>query len=126
MPFVRQRDGTNQDETTQSAAGSVRVRLELLRCDVCGTTETTRAHFLAFDNGRWQVDLCRLHLQETEAVITGLASTGEPIIVRRRDEAESEWTYLESLGFQRHRGRKTAAEREALAARSQIAPLPAT
>ena len=98
-----------------------RVILETITCDKCGQQiDTAIGRRIAVDKDTWELDLCA-----TDAAVFDRA-VGEWVIGARKAVSESrrpapqakdEWKYLDSLGFTRHRGRKTAAAKEALSAR---------
>jgi hypothetical protein len=103
--------------------------VETVTCDVCGKeTENATTVVLGWGKEQWELDLCdedNAKVSETfDGWIRGArkvrATRGRPSPRSPRDSGgpsnsrQSDWDYLESLGFKRHRGRKTAAEHEAL------------
>src|SRR5688572_22429979 len=97
--------------------------IETITCDRCGRlTSEAEQVVLAWGRDQWELDVCPTDMQKLEAqfgkwVAKGRkpsreSRAGHPRR-RRREETLDEWAYLESLGFQRHRGRRSAAEIEA-------------
>ncbi len=92
--------------------------IETTACDICGAAiEADRKESIAIGSSRWELDLCKkdltaLNKQFAEWTKTArrIGSSGR----RSARQAQGEWEYLESLGFTRHRGRKSAAEAAAL------------
>lgn len=93
-----------------------RVVIEEVSCDVCGNPVGDGAdQRISLGTEYWEIDLCAQHLAEMRGAFERWRNAGRRISsTRRRSIAEDEWDYLETLGFSRHRGRKTAAERAAL------------
>jgi hypothetical protein len=101
--------------------------IEVVTCDLCGRDASEDLSVvLGWDDDRWRIDLCQADYNriagQFDKWITNaeLAPTRTSRARGRKAKASNgtdDWTYLESLGFTRHRGRKSAAEREALASR---------
>jgi hypothetical protein len=97
-----------------------RVVVETVICDICGTTTAKpTSPLIGLDGQRWQLDLCPSDLKKVTAQFSAWTANARRVRNPRRTvrQAVDEWTYLESLGFTRHRGRKSAAEAAALAKR---------
>ena len=105
--------------------------LETVTCDVCGkVVDAASTVVLGWGNEQWELDLCDADNAligktfdswiEGGRKIRASNSTGSKI-ARSSDKRPtprlSDWDYLESLGFKRHRGRKTVAEQQALGGR---------
>ncbi len=101
--------------------------VETVTCDLCGRPadpELTTA--LGWNGEQWQLDLCRADHRRVAGQFDKWIAKGETMRSsrgrRRRAQngaaRQDDWAYLESLGFRRHRGRKSAQEIEALANRS--------
>lgn len=93
-----------------------RVVIESVTCDLCeAEVEDGADQRISLGSDYWEIDLCPKHLEEMHRAFDRWGKAGRRISsTRRRSIAEAEWDYLETLGFSRHRGRKTAAERAAL------------
>ncbi len=105
--------------------------IESVTCDRCGKSTTEAAQvILGWGRDKWELDVCPADMQKLEAQFGKWVEKGrKPTKARsghpkRRPRAESldEWAYLESLGFRRHRGRRSAAEIEALQRRGSARP----
>lgn len=97
-----------------------RVVVETTVCDVCGQpVRKSTAQALGFGDDKWELDLCDADLKRLEKQIATWTKHARAVTPRRRPNrvARDEWTYLESLGFRRHRGRRSAAEIAALEGR---------
>lgn len=98
-----------------------RVVIETIVCDICGkevTDATTQT--IGFGRDRWELDVCAADLDtlmEQVGSWTANARKAQPARGRSSRQTKDEWEYLESLGFTRHRGRKTAEEAAAIANR---------
>jgi hypothetical protein len=104
--------------------------IETITCDLCGRpAQEDSSVMLGWDGDEWRVDLCHADYRRVESQFDKWIANSEPATVtrtksrtgttrRRTDRRDDEWSYLESRGFKRHRGRKSAAEVEALAKRS--------
>lgn len=108
----------------------MRRKIEIVVCDVCGVEmDADRQKMkLAVDDERVTVDACdkcRGIIHKTfdswTAGLDGTTTTSAPRVGAKRAaetaRVDDEWDYLETQGFVRHRGRKTAAEQAALDAR---------
>lgn len=86
---------------------------------------------LGWGKEQWQLDLCGADNAKISKTFDGWIDSGRKVRARKARTARaakaadgssrdgsSDWDYLESLGFKRHRGRKTGAEQEALANRT--------
>ena len=101
--------------------------VETITCDLCGrTADEDLTVTLGWDGEQWRVDLCPSDYKRVASQFDKWIANSETVPAaksraRRAKKAASngsdDWTYLESLGFTRHRGRKSAAEVEALATR---------
>jgi len=101
--------------------------IEVITCDLCGRdADEELTVTLGWDDDHWRVDLCqadynRVAGQFDKWVANAELAPARKSHTRRRKATASngtdDWTYLESLGFKRHRGRKSAAELDALANR---------
>ncbi|MBW3613946.1 MAG: Lsr2 family protein [Actinobacteria bacterium] len=104
--------------------------VETVVCDICGkNAEEATTVVLGWGKEQWELDLCQTDISKVtktfERWITGgrkvraNRSTGKSAKTAKGGSRGngSDWDYLESVGFTRHRGRKTAAEQEALASR---------
>lgn len=98
--------------------------IETVICDICGK-ETSDAQTVTLGWGReqWELDLCRADNDKISTQFDKWIESGRKVRARPSSgrsstaAAKEDWTYLESLGFKRHRGRKTAEEQAALARR---------
>lgn len=89
--------------------------IQLIHCDICGADASTNSLRLSIDSNSWILDLCDLHRSEFDEVAAEWTTNAAPLAERRsRRQTEDDWVYLESLGFERHRGRKSSAELKAL------------
>jgi hypothetical protein len=103
--------------------------VETITCDLCGRpADEDLTVTLGWDGEQWRVDLCQSDYNRVATQFDKWISNGEPAATpkprtRRRKrsgiDGSDDWTYLESRGFKRHRGRKNAAEVEALASRAR-------
>lgn len=92
--------------------------VESIACDVCGRPlKKSSPVSIAFAGKKWALDLCDRDQRTVGRQIEQWTASARVTSRRSERQAEDEWTYLESLGFTRHRGRKSAAERAALAGR---------
>lgn len=97
-----------------------RVVLETVECDICGkAVQSATTQTFAFGAERWEIDVCAKDLAILKKQFGEWTSTARKVTSRRRTarQAHDEWSYLEKMGFTRHRGRKSAEETAALAAR---------
>jgi hypothetical protein len=106
-----------------------RTVVETITCDLCGKpAQDDLTVTLGWDGDQWRVDLCAADYNRVATQFDKWIANSEaapprtPAGPRRRTAAKKstssdEWTYLESRGFKRHRGRKSAAELDALAKR---------
>ncbi len=99
-----------------------RVIVETIICDLCGKEiETANSFRLAVNKDAWDLDLCDDDARVMDAQIEKwVANARKASPAQNRTPArqsKDDWEYLESLGFTRHRGRKTPAENAALASR---------
>jgi hypothetical protein len=102
--------------------------LETIRCDLCGRpTQDDLTVTLGWNGEEWRVDLCRADHRRVAGQFDKWIANSERSPRRasarraRRTKISNgtgEWTYLESSGFSRHRGRKSAQQLEALAGRT--------
>jgi hypothetical protein len=98
----------------------LRTVVESVVCDVCKADAAIhgRDQLVSLGCRRISIDLCDTHLADITAVFDTWAVAGREVArTRSRSTVAADWEYLESLGFKRHRGRKSAGERAALAAR---------
>jgi hypothetical protein len=103
--------------------------VETVTCDLCGKpAQEDLGVDLGWNGEQWRVDLCRADHRRVAGQFDKWIANGEPLAKRaggRRPKARAgtnsndDWAYLETRGFTRHRGRKSAAELEALAQRSK-------
>jgi hypothetical protein len=103
--------------------------IEVITCDLCGRDADEQFTItLGWNDDQWRIDLCqadynRVATQFDKWIANAeLAPTRKSRTRRRTGSASNgtdDWAYLEALGFKRHRGRKSAAELEALANRSR-------
>ena len=102
--------------------------IETVVCDLCGNeAEDAATVTLGWGNDRWELDLCGRDLDRVSAEFDawvdkgrrarGGRSGGSASTRRSSRSTSDDWDYLESLGFKRHRGRKSAEEAAALANR---------
>lgn len=99
----------------------IKQTVETRQCDFCKDVAPSSAepHSISFDADRWQLDLCHQHLTEVAEAISAIGEKGRrPRARSTRRQRESDWQYLERLGFTRHRGRRSRAELDALRDRS--------
>ncbi len=104
-------------------------------CDVCGNEipegKDAPKMRLAIDDDRVTLDVCEkdrnLILRSFDSWTARLSDANPPAPRPKRangssgeEATDDEWTYLETRGFVRHRGRKTADELAALAERAEI------
>ncbi len=100
--------------------------IETVICDLCGRqADDATTVTLGWGRDQWELDLCRADNNKVAKQFDAWIDQGRK--VRRRGAARSarparantsdDWAYLESRGFKRHRGRKSAAEIAALAKR---------
>ncbi|MBW3557523.1 MAG: Lsr2 family protein [Actinobacteria bacterium] len=104
--------------------------VETIICDICGkTAEEATTVVIGWGKEQWEIDLCQVDNAKVSRTFDGWIAGGRKVRATRGSTKSakgakgasrgngSDWDYLESLGFARHRGRKTAAEQEALASR---------
>ena len=93
-----------------------RTVIETITCDVCGKSiRRGSPTSIGFGADRWELDLCDKDLAALQKQIAQITSNARRSTIRRSvRQTEDEWTYLESKGFTRHRGRKSAEELAAL------------
>jgi len=92
--------------------------VETITCDICGKAlKESAPTSIAFGGRRWDLDLCDKDRSLLNRQVAEWTSNARVTSRRTGRQAEEEWSYLESVGFKRHRGRKSAAERDALASR---------
>ena len=96
-----------------------RVVIETITCDICGKeVESAVTKRLVNDRTDWELDLCEDDAAKVNAQIGEWTKNARRGTQRKPARAANDdWEYLESLGFKRHRGRKTPAENAALANR---------
>ena len=105
--------------------------IETVTCDMCGKpTEDASTVVLGWGKDQWQLDLCQADNTKMGKTFDGWIAGGRKVRARktgakpvgstkaRPGQSLSDWDYLETLGFRRHRGRKSTAEMDALAARA--------
>jgi hypothetical protein len=102
---------------------------ETITCDLCGRpAQEDLTVSLGWNGEEWRVDLCRADHRRVATQFDKWIANSERASRRsavrrttRRKTANGagDWEYLESLGFTRHRGRKSAAELEALASQGK-------
>jgi hypothetical protein len=102
---------------------------ETITCDLCGRpAQDDLTVRLGWNGQEWRVDLCgadhRRVASQFDKWIADSERTSRRAPTRRARRSQhangsDDWTYLESLGFTRHRGRKNAQELEALATRKK-------
>ncbi len=103
--------------------------IETVTCDLCGRPANEELTVtLGWNGEEWRLDLCPAdHRRVAGQFDKWIANSDRtprraaPRRARRSGGASGsdDWTYLESLGFTRHRGRKSAQELEALAGRGK-------
>ena len=104
--------------------------IEAITCDICGkAVDEATIVVLGWDSDRWKVDLCakdyeRVSTQFDKWIANGRSASSasrggrkRPASRRAPSNSDDDWAYLESLGFTRHRGRRSADEQAALAIR---------
>ncbi len=104
--------------------------LETVICDICGkNAEEATSVVLGWGREQWELDLCQGDNAKVTKTFDTWIAGGRKVRANRSagksaraakaasSRSGSDWDYLESIGFKRHRGRKTAAEQEALAGR---------
>ncbi len=104
--------------------------IETVYCDMCGKqAEDSSTVVLGWGKDQWQLDLCQADNTKIGKTFDGWIAGGRKVRARRTGtkpgsstrvrsgQSPSDWDYLESLGFKRHRGRKSSAEMDALASR---------
>lgn len=93
-----------------------RVLVESVICDRCNEeVPAGNTWSIGFNGQTWDLDLCAEHQSQLRAEIDRWATIGALRMERRsRETSRLEWEYLESLGFVRHPGRRSSAERRAL------------
>lgn len=111
------------------AMARARQIIETISCDVCGkeADEEATTIRLGWGSDQWELDVCeadRAKLSDQfdkwieNARRAGRSGgRGRSAGTSRRKSpaaANADWEYLESLGFTRHRGRKSAEEQAAL------------
>ena len=102
----------------------IRQIIETITCDLCGKeVEAATTVRLGWGTEQWDLDLCPDDNAAISSTFNGWTEKGRRVRpgagrgTARTGAANDDWTYLESLGFKRHRGRKTAEEQAALARR---------
>src|SRR4051794_39460154 len=103
--------------------------IETITCDFCGrAVDEDLTVPLGWDGEQWRVDLCESDYHRVATQFDKWIANSESVPAlkpraRRQKRASAngsdDWTYLESRGFKRHRGRKSGAEMEALASRQE-------
>ena len=96
--------------------------VETVTCDVCDQpVKDPQTLRIGLGRGLWELDLCAKDHTRVSKQIDELTARGRRVArpagrrdQARRGDAGSDWDYLESLGFKRHRGRKSAEEIAAL------------
>jgi hypothetical protein len=96
--------------------------IETITCDACGRqTDDAATVTLGWGREQWELDLCATDNDKLSTQFDKWVENGRKIrttrALRSPQAANADWDYLESLGFKRHRGRKTAEENAALAKR---------
>ncbi len=104
--------------------------IETVICDLCGKkAEEATTVVLGWGREQWELDLCQADNAKVTKTFDGWIGGGRKVRANKgagksaraakggSNRDGSDWEYLESIGFKRHRGRKTAAEQEALASR---------
>jgi hypothetical protein len=103
--------------------------VETITCDLCGKpAEEDLTVALGWDGDQWRVDLCQADynrvasqfdkwIANSEVAPSRTTAGGKRNGATKKSTSGDDWAYLESRGFKRHRGRKSAAELEALARR---------
>jgi ribosome-binding protein aMBF1 (putative translation factor) len=99
-----------------------RIIVETISCDVCGREiESAITCRLAVNKDAWILDLCeddaRVVDQQIEQWVANARKDSADTKRAPARQSKDDWEYLESLGFKRHRGRKSPAENAALANR---------
>ena len=99
-----------------------RVIVETIICDICGRElESAITVRLSVNKDAWDLDLCeddaRTVDAQVEQWVINARKAGPQTSRSPARQSKDDWEYLESLGFTRHRGRKTPAENAALANR---------
>lgn len=98
-----------------------RVVIETITCDICGDQlRTPITKRIGLDQQSWNLDLCENDAAKVVDQIKTLTANAQKAPPSHRQSVKAnkgDWEYLESLGFTRHRGRKTPAENAALANR---------
>jgi hypothetical protein len=100
----------------------VRQVIQVVRCDICGqdVTAAPQSERVGLGGRLWSLDLCQEHHELIVTTVHGWTERADEVANRpgprrrRQPTNDDEWDYLTSLGFERHRGRKSAAEIEAL------------
>lgn len=101
--------------------------IETVTCDMCGTVTDAQTVRLGWGTDAWELDLCAKDFAKVEKTFDQLIAAGRPARRRGRDggiapsrptpqEREERWAILEAKGFERHPGRLSSAEIEALRA----------
>ena len=105
--------------------------VEVVVCDICGKqSDEAVTVTMGWESRAWELDVCPADNRKLSAQFDrwiGTAGGGGARLARRRTpsgrrsrtESTGEWEYLESLGFKKHRGRRSAAEDAALARRHE-------
>jgi hypothetical protein len=96
--------------------------IETITCDSCGRqVKDAITATLGWGRDQWELDLCTVDADKLSAQFDKWVENGRKVRANRgrraSGPANADWDYLESLGFTRHRGRKTAEEVAALAKR---------
>jgi hypothetical protein len=101
--------------------------IETITCDLCGRPAQDSVT-LGWNGQEWRVDLCRadnrrVATQFDKWIANSDRTPGRSPVRRNRGSkatnGSDDWRYLESLGFTRHRGRKSSDEVAALASRGK-------
>ena len=106
--------------------------LETVTCDICGKDmDDADTIVLGWGKEQWELDLCDADNEQISKTFDSWIAGGRRVRASRgrgakaarvsqapADHGSDDWGYLESLGFKRHRGRKSAAEQDALAKRA--------
>ena len=103
--------------------------IQSITCDLCGKpADEDLTVTLGWDEEDWRVDLCQSDYNRVAEQFDKWIANSEPAPApeprarqqkRASAKGSDDWTYLESRGFKRHRGRKSSAEVDALASRAR-------
>jgi hypothetical protein len=96
--------------------------IETITCDVCGReTEDATGVTLGWGRDQWELDLCPTDNEKLSTQFDRWIENARRVratrSAARRAGSSDDWDYLETLGFKRHRGRRTQEEIEALSRR---------